>query len=82
MRPIEPQARNAIIPLNPSRLLQPTRKVLADFAEDGNLALDDLLFADVLHMTRHVLDETLASIFIHDLLVQCTGSVEVLGMDL
>lgn len=50
--------------------------------EDGDLALDDLLLAAVLHVTSNVVDEALLSAVIEDLLPQITGSSEVLLTDL
>jgi len=48
VRPIKRQIRNTRMPLDARRLLQPARQIARDLAENGNLALDDVFFRQVL----------------------------------
>ena len=68
MRPVKRQTRNAIVALDSRRFLQPGRQILADFAEDGDLPLDDFLLAAVLHVTSNVADEALLGPVVEDAL--------------
>lgn len=75
---VERKPGNVSIPLDTSSLLQTAGKILRDVAEDGDLALDDLLLAASAHVARDVLDKALLGTIVEDLLPQGTRSVEVL----
>jgi len=79
---IELKGADVGVALDTSGLLETAGQVLGNHAEDGNLALDNLLLAAGAHVARDVVDETLLSTVVKDLLPQDTGSVEVLRTDL
>lgn len=82
VRAVEAKTRNARVSLDTSRLLKTSGKVVRNLAEDGDLALDDLLDGAVAHVAGDVADEALASALIPDVLPQGAWGVEVLGADL
>ena len=81
MRPIERQIRNTLMPLDTRRLLQPARQITGHFAENGDLALDDVFFAAGAHVARNVLDEALFGAVVHDFFPEGAGGVEVFRAD-
>jgi len=82
MRAVKPQTRNSIIALDTCRLLKPLSEIIADLAEDANLALDDLLVGALGHVTGNIVDEALLRPIVKDFLPQSTWGVEILGPDL
>jgi hypothetical protein len=82
VRTIEAEASNARVSLDTSRLLKTSGQVVGDLAEDGDLALDDLLDGAVAHVAGDVADEALAGTLVPDILPQGAGAVEVFGTDL
>jgi hypothetical protein len=79
---VERHVRNAIVPLDASSLLETGGNVWADFAEDGNLPLQDLLVRADLHLAGDVVDEALPGTIIEDLLPQRSWGMEILGSNL
>ena len=79
---VEGQASNTRVALDAGSLLETRSHVLGDLAEDGDLALDDLLLRAVAHVARDVVDEALLGAFVEDLLPQGAGGLEVFGTDL
>ena len=79
---VEPYLRNTRVALNACSLLKTLRNVVGDFAEDGDLALENLLIPAGRHVARDGGDETFAGAVVEDLLPQSPGGDEILGSDL
>jgi hypothetical protein len=79
---VELHVLNASVTLDTSRLLKTAGEILVDHAENGDLALNNLLLLAVGHVSRDVVDEALLGTIVKDLLPQDTRSVEVLGTNL
>lgn len=79
---IELQTCDAGVTFDTCCSLEAARKILANFAEDGDLALDDILFADGRHVTRDRLDEALPRLLVEDLLPKSTWRIKILWPDL
>lgn len=73
---------DAVISINAGGHLEPLGEVVADLAEDGDLALEDLLVGADGHLTSHVVDEALAGTVVEDLFPQGAGGVKIFGSDL
>lgn len=78
---VEAEVGDAVVALDTGGLLHAGGEVLGDFAEDGDLALDDLFALAVGHVAGHVAHETLLGVFVEDLLVKDAWGVKVFGAD-
>lgn len=79
MRTIEAQSGNPVVPHDARSFLQTSRDVIADFAENADMALDDFFVGAVGYVAGDVLDEALLGAFVPDALPQGAGGVEVFG---
>lgn len=78
VRAVEAHVLDAVIALDARGFLDTSGHVLADFAEDGDLALDHLGVFASLHVATHVADEALPGALVPHLLIQYARGVEVL----
>lgn len=78
---VEAQTSNARVTLNAGSLLKARGDIIGNLAENGDLALDDLLAGAVAHVAGDVADHALAGALVEDALPQCARGVEVLGAD-
>ena len=79
---VEGQAGDTLVALDAGSLLEAASDVLGDLAEDGDLALDDLVLLARAHVAADVLDEALACAVVKHLLPQDARCVEVFRTDL
>lgn len=77
VRAVESHVRDAVVALNAGGFLNPSSNIGADFAENGNLALEDVFLGACGHVAGDVTDEALAGLFVPDTFPQGAGSVEV-----
>ncbi len=82
MSPVELHVLDAIVTLDASGLLESLGDVLTDFAEDGDLALQNLLVAAHLHLAGNVVDEAFSGRLVENLLPQGSWGIEILWPDL
>lgn len=79
---VEAEAGDALVAADARRLLEAGGQVVRDLAEDGDLALDDLLAAAGRHVAGDGRDEAVARALVPDALPQRARRDEVLGANL
>ena len=79
---VEAHVGDAVVALDAGGFLEAGGEVGADFAEDGELAFDDLFFAAGGHVAGDVADETFLGGVVEDFFPQVAWGVEVFGADL
>lgn len=82
MRAVEAHVADAVVALDARGFLHTSGHVLADFAEDGNLALDHLGVFAPRHVAADIAYKALPGALVPHALVQDAWGVEVLGADL
>ena len=79
---VEAHVGDAVVALDAGGFLEPGGEVGADFAEDGDLAFDDVFFAAGGHVAGDVVDEALLGAVVEDFFPEGARGVEIFGADL